>query len=359
MDASNRLSTLLLVLSTVISGCTPANTATTGPAPAVPSADDGASVTQELPSELVTTMGSSPAIFTGSEPQAPAVGYITGGVHVDITGPAVGDRAPIRIDGPMAIRGWLSTSRLGMRVIHRGRVDDTSTYVGPGDLVRLLGSDADGHIRIEVRPRLSSGAELGPFQGVFPASGLSLDDAPADAEAPSVGTPASLPAAQAVQIFDRPGGEVVATVPAATPPEVVVVLRDRGEWKGVRVGVGPYVVGYVNVPLRPADAAPSAPTTPLTPAGAVPARIAAEQNHPLFTVPDRARVRFDGQTFAILHQPGFAREMQRYENTQDSDVFVAADDQIAVRGLMHITDLTPAAAGAPAPAPAPAPNAAP
>ncbi|NOY92049.1 MAG: hypothetical protein GXP55_12705 [Deltaproteobacteria bacterium] len=354
MDACNRCSTFLLALLT-ISGCLPPVIGT-NPAPSAPGMNNApAAAVQELPGELLTTHGSSPAIFTGSESQAPAVGYITGGVRVQISGPAVGDRAPVRIDGPMAIRGWISISRLGMRVIHRGRVRETPTYLGPGDLVRLLGSDDEGNIRIEIRPRLSSGAELGPFEGVFPGSGLSLDEPPADAEAPREGTPASLPAAQAVQIYDRPDGSVVATIPAATPPEVVVVLRDRGDWKGVRVGVGPYIVGYINVPLGPADAAPSAPATPSTPAGGMPARIASEQNHPLFSVPDRARVRFDGRTFAILHQPGFAREMQRYENTQESDVFVAVNDQVAVRGLMRISDLTPAPADAQAPAATPAP----
>lgn len=359
MNASFRSPTLLFVAAVLAASCAETAGSGTETAPTVGTdvSTDGGDATFALPEELLTTHGSSPAVFTGAGPQAPAVGYITGGLQVRITGPAVGQRVPVRIDGRMAIRGWLSASRLGMRVVHRGRIGGTRTYVGPGDLVRYMGPGSEGKIRVEVRPRLSSGTELGPFVGEFPAIGLSLGDPPEGAEAPSAGTPMSLPAAQAVQVFDRPGGEVIATVPASTPPEVVVVMRDRGEWKGIRLGVGPYIVGFVNVPLTPTDAAPTAAPEPSTPAGQMPARIAAEASHPLFTLADGARVRFDGQTFAILHQAGFAREMQRYENTQESDVFVAVNDQIAVRGLVRISDLTPAtAATAPAAAPAAEPT---
>lgn len=305
-----------------------------------------------LPEELLTTPGSSPAIFTGPGPQAPAVGYVTGGVAVRITGAMENGRVPIRIDGPMAIRAWMTTARLGMRVIHRGRVSGTRAYLGPGDLVRYVGPGEEGKIRVEVRPRLSNGTELGPFTGEFPAVGLSLEAPPADAEAPSAGTPMHLPAAQAVPIYDRPDGEIIANVPASTPPETVVVLRPGEQWKGVRVGTGPYLVGYVNVALTPAEAAPTAQPEATAGSDGVPARIAAEQGTPLVRVADRGRVRFDGTTFAILHAAGFGREMQRYEGTQESDVFVAVDDQIAVRGMMRFSDLSPAEAAAPAAAPA-------
>jgi hypothetical protein len=60
-------------------------------------------------------------------------------------------------------------------------------------------------------------------------------------------------------------------------------------------------------------------------------------------VPAGTRIRFDGQTVAILDQDGFAREMARHEETQEVDVFVAIDEDVAVRGLVPADAIQPVA----------------
>jgi hypothetical protein len=43
----------------------------------------------------------------------------------------------------------------------------------------------------------------------------------------------------------------------------------------------------------------------------------------------------------MLSKDGFAREMNRYEDDGEVDVFVAADDAVAVRGIVQIDALAP------------------
>jgi hypothetical protein len=147
------------------------------------------------------------------------------------------------------------------------------------------------------------------------------------------------------------------------------VVNTRGEWKAVRVGVGPYLIGYVNAELvasqAVADVLSSAETAAST---GVPERLLAESTRPLYRVPAGAQVRFDDKVIAKLEVEGWAREMNRYD-TGEVDVFVAVNDDVAIRGMMRADDLTPAeetpreapaeggATTPEAPAPAPAPPA--
>jgi hypothetical protein len=56
-------------------------------------------------------------------------------------------------------------------------------------------------------------------------------------------------------------------------------------------------------------------------------------------------VRFDGQVVARLADRGWARELRR---TEDGlvDVFLAVDDDVALRGLVRARDLEPVEPGA-------------
>jgi hypothetical protein len=243
-------------------------------------------------------------------------------------------------------------SRLAARVLMRGKVSGTPAYVGPNDLVGVRGDAGGGNLRVEVAPWLgrANAMTLGPFVGEFPADRLAAEEVGPDAEPPSPGEPATLPVGAEVPVYDRPGGAVVATLPALDPPLTVVVVRDRGEWKGVRVGVGPYLVGYMNAALTPAASAPEAGGVvgDAARAGAMPERLAAEADRPLWSVPARTRIRFDGRTVAILAEDGWAREMNRYD-TGEVDVFVAVNDEVAVRGMVRAADLREAQ-GVPQPA---------
>jgi hypothetical protein len=298
------------------------------------------------PEELLTGEGSGrPALYLGAEPNSPAIGYVSPDVRVRIAGAPSGDRVPVHIEGPLKVRGWLALTRLSARVQARGRVDGTPTYLGPNDLVGVRGSGEGANLRVEVRPwlgRAETAATLGSFVGEFPGSSLGADEVdPATAEPPTPGEPHALPAGQEVPLYDRPGGSVIANIPALDPPVQVVVLRERGEWKGVRVGVGPYLIGYVNVELTAGGTllmqALGPPSDELPP-GPVPERLQADSERPLWRVPARTRVRFDRKIIAVTRDPGFAREIRRFPSGE-VDVFVAVDDQVAVRGMVRVDDL--------------------
>ena len=308
------------------------------------------------PGELLTSDGSGPALYLGPEADDAAIGYVSPGVTVRIAGAPQGDRIPVWIDGPLKVRGWLVFPRLAGRVTSRGRVAGTPTYVGPNDIVGIRGpGSSPGSLRVEVSPWLGrdNAPALGPFIGELSAEQLGADEIdPASAEGPSTGEPHMLPAGQEIPVYDRPSGEVIATLPALDPPLTVVVLRDSGGWKGIRAGVGPYLVGFVNAQLTPAPQAPARPDASGPAAsGEVPHRLAAESERRLWRVPTGARIRFDGTTIAQLRQAGFAREMNRYASGE-VDVFVAINDDVAIRGMMDARRLEAYEGAEPAP-PAP------
>ena len=303
------------------------------------------------PRDLVTDVGSGPALFLREDVDSPAVGYVSAGVALRVAGTPVNDRIPVIIEGPLKVRGWLVLSRLGGRVQRRGRVPGTPTYVGPNDIVRVLGPGADGaSVRVEVTPRFSSGendesaVSFGSFTGELPVevvAGAEVD--PGAARGPSEGQPHFLPPDTQVPLYGRPDGEVVATLSSSSPPLPVTVLRERGAWKGIRVGSGPYLVGFVNVALT-AGATPSVIGTAAS-SSDLPDRIAAEAERPLWAVSPGTRVRFDGRVIGLVRENGFARELHRYEQSGETDVFIAVDDTLAIRGMVRSADLVAPPAG--------------
>ncbi|MFK7984442.1 MAG: hypothetical protein AB8I08_00295 [Sandaracinaceae bacterium] len=300
----------------------------------------------DLPRVLVIGPGSGPALFLGHESNAAAVGYLNPGTRVRLESSIVNGRIEVLVAGGLATKGWVPVDRIAAYTQQRGRVDGTRAYLGPGDLVAISGAEGE-NLRVSVRPWLGGANFLGPFEGTFPAAQLAGSPAPDDAEGVSQGECFVLPAGQAVPVYERPGGEVVATVPALDPPATAVVLRQRNDWAGVRIGHGPYLTGYVQGTLTPCagEAATPAPMVPPSTDGRP--YWMSQENGALHQVAAGTRIRFHGRTIARLREAGWARELGR--DGEQVDVFVAAGDGVAVRGLVDAEALT-LVEGAPAPA---------
>jgi hypothetical protein len=316
---------------------------------------DATSLPEGWPSTLLVGEGSGPALFLGPGERAAAVGYVSSGVRVRLAGAFEGTRVPIRIDGPVKVRAWLDTSRLAGRVQRRGRLRGAPIALGVNELVGVRGATEDGQMRVEVRPRFgrTPEPEVGPFTGSYPAAGVGPDAvaeaADSAANAATGGARARLPAGRAVALYARPRGPVVATIPPLARGLPVEVARRRGEWAAVRVGTGPRLVAWFHGALEAAD--PN--DVPVPPAAApqtarntgLPRALTHDAALPLWRVRARARVRFDGRVIARLADRGWARELRR---TPDGlvDVFLAVDDDVALRGLVRARDLEPVEPGA-------------
>jgi hypothetical protein len=313
----------------------------------------------ELPRVLAIGPGTGPALFMGSGESAPAFGYLNPGVRVRLESGVQNGRVEVLVAGPLPTKGWVPVDRLAAYVQERGRVDGTPFYVGPNDLVNLLGPGAEeGQMRIAVRPWLGGQTFLEPRVGTFNAELLA--DRPVEAgtvEAPTEGQCFRLPAGQSVPVYERPSGEPALNLPPQDPPATVVVLRDRAPWYGIRAGYGPYVVGYVQVPLTPCEGPRPAPEPMVpAPAGEAPSWMAQERGN-LYRVAAGTRVTFgrdpDGspRTIARLREQGWARELRRQDGDQ-IDAFIAVNEDVALRGLVPESALTLVQAGESAPPPA-------
>ena len=298
------------------------------------------------PRVLVVTPGSGPALFLGPEDDSPPIGYLSPGVRVRVDGPVRNGRIPVTVAGGLSARGWMPLGRVGAYTTQRGRIEGSPTYVGVGDLVSIL-EKTEGGFRVQVGPWLgrAENDRLGPWTVELPADWLGSERPEGGDTGLNPGQNRRLPAGQEVAVYDRPGGRVIATLPPADPPHTVVVLRERDGWGGVRAGVGPFLVGYIQTEgLTEADSPPRVLYEPPAPGDdGMPARIAAEQGR-LFRVAEGARVRFLDRTIARLRGQGWARELDRIDD-QNLDVYVAVDEGAALRGIVRERDLTPVSSG--------------
>lgn len=298
-----------------------------------------------VPPMLVAGPGTGPALYLGPNANDAPVGYLSPDTAFEVAGPLGGERVAVRVSGPMTVEGlYFTTSRLAARVLRGGRVRGTPVSVGVGNLVRVLGPDSEERrTRIAVTPlvadpRLRDG--LGTWEGSFPVVGLGTDTSAATESLPE-GSTRRLPASE-VGLYEAPGGALVYTLPALNPGLTVELVRDEGPWHAVRVGSGPYLVGFVQGNLVPAAATIVPPSGAGRSGAALPQRISDESAHPLFRVPAGTEVVFEGRVIARLNQPGWARELRRYAAYEQSDVFIAVDDSVAVRGLVRVSALQPA-----------------
>ena len=73
---------------------------------------------------LIAGPGAGPALYRGASTDEPAIGYVTAGVPIELTGPLEGDRAPVRIRGGLKVRGRArSSGRAFQRVLAVAHAD--------------------------------------------------------------------------------------------------------------------------------------------------------------------------------------------------------------------------------------------
>lgn len=342
---------LPVLFAALVGACAPGtpSTAPVAPAPSSPAptpaaGSEAATSPVSFPLVLLTGPGAGAALYTSAAPDAAAVGYVSPDVELEVTGPPEGDRVPVRIRGSLEVRAHLALVRLGARIQRRGRIRGTPVYVAGNDRVRVLGFESDGRVRVEAIPvEASSGSPIaGAFVGSYPLAGVGATRVAATDATVAPGAPHRLPAGVAIQLYDQPGGQVVATLPARDVGLPCLVAREENGFRAVLVGSGPYLAGYVRETPTP-SAAPSAAAPALpTSSGGVPARLREDGSKPLRRIAAGTRIVFDGRTIARLDADGYAREMQRYPDTDEVDVFVAIDDTVAVRGMVPSAALTPA-----------------
>ncbi len=313
------------------------------------------------PRVMVIGPGTGPGLFAGAQSNAPAFGYVNPGVRIRIESAPQNGRIQVLLAGGLPVKAWLPADRVALYAQQRGRVTRTAYYVGPNDLVNVLGPDATpGQMRVSVRPWLGGTSFLEAQVGTIASE--QLRDQPVDAatvEGPTAGECYVAPAGQELRVHDRIDGQVVATIPAQQSPVTMIVLRQQAPWYGVRIGYGPYVVGYVQGALTPCQGARPNPT-PMAPVGdgTMPHWMRREQGT-LYRVAAGTRVVFANRTVARLRGEGWARELGRPSGGENVDAFVAVDDQVAIRGLVPASALTPVegasapASAAPAAPPAP------
>jgi len=291
------------------------------------------------PREYVAGPGTGAALLFEGPGGLARIGYVSEGTPLSIAGFPEGGYVPIRImEGGMKVRALIAADRFSLRVQQRGKIGGTSVYVTPGDYVQFVApGDDEGIFRVRAGARFGrEGVEMPSFEGIYPAERLGTQEATPD-ENFQPGEPHSLPAGMEVPLFESPDGETVATLPAVDPPMVVQLVQERGEWKAIRVGTGPYMVGYTNAALTPADALEPAPQPRQTAApGEPPMRLRHDEQRPLWRVRAGTWVRYADEKVARLEADGWAREMGRTGEGDSAtiDAFVAVDDGVAIRGMV-------------------------
>ena len=335
----------LCVLAVACGGSAPttAPTLRTQPTPPVSSTMAApAASAPAFPVALVTLPGTGVALYGGADSSGSPIGYVSSDVEVQVLGPPEGDRVPVRIDGAMRVSAYLSLSRLGARVQRRGRIRGTPVYVGANDVVHVLGFEPDGRVRVEATPVTNDSTVAGTYVGTYPAAGLGAARIEASDDTAAPGSPARLPARVAITLYDAPNGNAITTLPAGDIGLPCLVAREENGFRAVLVGTGPYLAGYITETPTPGAAIVQSRARAPFPGG-VPRRLREDAAMPLVRLSIGTRVTFDGRTIAELAAPGYARAMQQHDATQEADVFVAVDDDLAIRGIVPLSAVSAAA----------------
>jgi len=289
---------------------------------------------------LVIGPGSGPALYLGHEENAPAVGYLNPGVRVRLESSMVNGRVEVLVGGALATKAWVPLQRVGAYTQSRGRITGTRAYVGPGDFVGILGPAAEaGQMRVEVRPWLGGGNFIGPFVGTFATDQLADTPPEGEVEGVSSGECFRMAAGATLTVTESPTGDAITNLPALDPPLAVTVLRQRNDLFGVRAGYGPYLTGYVRGSLEACGGEMPEPEPAAGTSASEQPYWMSQERGPLHRIASGTRVRFHGRTIARLRAEGWARELGRQDGGL-VDVFIAVNDDVAIRGLVRERSLT-------------------
>jgi hypothetical protein len=299
-----------------------------------------------------------PTMFRHSRPESRGFAWLAPGTPLVPRGAVERGRVRGYIDGPLTVRGWIPVNHLEAIVLSRGRVRGTPLYVVPGDHVRLV--EVEGGTAIIEASAHFGHPELAhspPFRGSFSIAHLGADLVGSGAGA-SRGS--SLLLRRAGALYAQPNGEVVWEFPALESPLSATVLREDGDWLGVRIGVGPYLVGYVSrsavgATAHKKEAYGSEVIDPWADRGddgpsvedpwgdpetsGLPPMLARAAVRPVWRVRAGTRVRIEGVSMAIFREPGYAVELGR--NGADVMVLAGIDGDITVQGAVRERDLEP------------------
>lgn len=298
----------------------------------------GSSAHGPLPARVLSAGSDEPALYLSSAASSPVLGFLGADVPLDVLGPGEAGRVPVRVRGPMQVRAFVPAALLQLRTQRHGRLRGTPVYLGPNDSVQVVGEgEKADRLRVRATPRVGSLA-LPAFEGTYPSVGLAARRAAPDAARPPTGEPYMLPANTPLELREKPDGKVMAQLPAQLDASGLRVLSRQGRWYAVRLGEGPYLVGYTNAALQRGELA--SPVHEATPAatGGLPRRLA-EESGELQHLAVGAKVSFDGRVIARLDKPGYARVLATYPNGE-ADALVAVDDSATVRGLVQIKELS-------------------
>lgn len=274
----------------------------------------GSSGPTTLPNELLVGEGSGPALFVGPEADAVAVGYVSPGVRVTITGTIERGRVPVSVGESLRARGYLDITRLVAYVTADTALAGTAVVLPKGSLVSLLADAGGGTLR--VRADVPVGRDdadeptLGVFEGTIAAALISdtpetaprsrsrdqddedeendsdedevdadeedadesprsrrrggRDDEDEDEDATprgmKRGKPRTLPEGREVKLYASASAErenMITKLPELDPPLQVEMLErgsdDTRGWYRIRVGAGPFLEGWVKARLARTD----------------------------------------------------------------------------------------------------------
>jgi hypothetical protein len=294
-----------------------------------------------LPRQVLSGATDAPALYLGTSATAPVVGFLGQDVLLDVLGPPVTGRVPVRVHGALSVQAYVPASLLQLRTQRRGRLRGTPVYLGPNDPVLVVGAgEKSDRLRVRAAPRMGD-LNLPAFEGTYPTIGLAPRQPADDVAAPPEGEAYVVPVNTALELRDKPNGKLEVVVPAQSEPVPARVVGEQNGWFAVRVGDGPYLVGYTNAQLQRAETPARAASVPAqaTPAAELPRRLARETGE-LKRVSSGATVSFGGRVIAKLGKQGYARVLAVYPNGE-ADALVAVDDAVAVRGLLNTADLVP------------------
>ena len=164
---------------------------------------------------------------------------------------------------PLSTALWISRDAVGAYATQTARVRGPAVSVRRSDLVCVRTEDTGGGralilvrtslddaVRLDSHATLESdrgGQQL--WVGTYPRSGLAgVEPQPGDRRA-NANVQALAASTVAVEVFESPGGRrILSVLPGASVPAALV--QQEGRWSAVRIGEGPFVVGYTQAPLR-------------------------------------------------------------------------------------------------------------